>query len=444
MYTLTQSRTPARRLAAGRYGENNDATEAPRKPSPPPCLAPVSHRLEGSRCHSTGDFQLVGSAVPRVVSDVCHNRLPQQFSPSVEHQEHQQQEVQEQKDSIVNPLSFYESGCPPQIIHCNLSRASSVSEISVGQDWVFDDSSSGSALESVQKNMVSAEDWEGIIMAVSRPEYETEGSRPYLSKLREGRPGEVGADGSTVEQDDMKDRRRYRQLCFDGGNTSGDAYLTDLLWGQETLDSTCHTQLSPPVRKLSPPPKSPMHQNATITFRSDLDVREFSALDASSLSDRRNNCLIADIAPNDSIFPLVSGLSSPEDMTTSTSTSALCRIIHEANQIPELSTHYSPDRCRRYETKSQPLTQERIARLSDEEMLCMALQASKEEYAILEALEPCRIEVTDAKKDSFNPAEENVMSDRAISFSLEALMVLPKPQRPRASRIPTPELPRFW
>jgi hypothetical protein len=432
MYTLAHSGNPTRRIAAGRYGEDNDAIETPRKPSPPPCPYPVSLRLGTKRRQSTGDFQPATSAVPRIISDDCED----QFTSSSHEQQDQQtpqDQKQVQREGIVNPLFFHEPGSPPKTIHCDLSLASSISDISVNEpEWVFEGSSSGSESNLVPKDLVSAQDWEGIILAVSRPEYEKEELRTHPSKSREEWPGEAILYESTGEQDDMK----YRRQRGDGGNTSGIVYRTDPLSDQEILGHTFHTQLLPPQRKLSPPPKN------TVTM--DVDLR---AINAKSLSGRRSNCFSADTAPIDNIFPQESALKSHEDVTPSTTTTTLCASLHEETQVPELSSNYSPDGCDHFEAPVSQLRQEGaflyqemcVADMSDEEMLLMALQASKEEYEewkqIVGALEESSIEGLDVKEDNVYPAEEKVKNDQIISYSLEALLVLPIPQRP-------PELPK--
>jgi hypothetical protein len=426
MYMLAQSGNPPRRIAAGRYGEDNDATDTPRKPSPPPCFRPISLSLGVNRCHSTGDLQPTSSVAPRIVTtDIEEEVPPSRLAPSP------QQQIQVKRESFANQLFIREPGSPPQTIQCNLSRASSVSEISVNEpEWIIDDSSSSSESALVRKHMVSAEDWEGIILAVSCPDHETKVSRPFLSKSTEDWPCDTCIHGSKGGQNDMK-FRCHQNYCSDGGNSSGDAYCTDPMSCQGILDYTFHTQLSPPQRKPSLAPKSTVPTDTRTRNTEDRggDLREYVVLDAKSLSGYRNNGLSADTAPNDTTFPQEPASSS--HVTPSTTTTTLCPSSYEATQKPALSNNYSLSGCDGFEALPPQLKQEkasidqemRISGMSDDEMLRLALQASKEEYEewkqILSALE----------ESSVDYPGKDISNDRVNSYTLEALLALPMPQR---------------
>ncbi|KAG7343972.1 hypothetical protein IV203_021980 [Nitzschia inconspicua] len=285
MYVLAQSGTPTRKVGIGRYGEDERQTPVPENrrgsTKTPPLRRPMTISLEVSRHQTVEDLKPVDSSESRISITSSNNegssRSGKEPMPSKHIMEFKSLFVPKQLENVLDfhPEISRESVSSPEISLCHLSRASSISEISFNErDWIIDDYSSDSESICVQRNMVSAKDWEGIILAASCHDYEQGdkvGSIPCNSNLKE----ETSHTQSTEPENSRSIKGTNTPTHrHQGGSCRENLNAIDRWCGPEIFDDSFHAPLSPPQRRPSLPPKPPPQLNRDIYI--DIDLREFA------------------------------------------------------------------------------------------------------------------------------------------------------------------------
>ncbi|KAG7371169.1 hypothetical protein IV203_019739 [Nitzschia inconspicua] len=293
MYVLAQSGTPTKKVGAGRYGEDDERqTPVPENwrvsTKTPPLRQPMLDlSLEVSRDQTVGDLKPVDNSETRISftssNKEASSRSGKEPMPSKQHiMEYNSLFVPKPLEYVLDfrPEISREAVSPPGISLCHLSRASSISEISFNErDWIIDDYSSDSEYICVQRNMVSAKDWEGIILAASCHDHEPGdkvGSFPCHSKFKEEkshtRQSTEPENSRSIKGTNTPTHRHQGGICRENLNA------IDRWCGPEISDDSFHAPLSPPQRRPSLPPKPPPQLNRDIYM--DIDLREFARKNA--------------------------------------------------------------------------------------------------------------------------------------------------------------------
>jgi hypothetical protein len=454
MYALAQSERPPTWISPGRFGEEEKIEiESCRKglsAKRAQLARPVALSLEANRYHSVGDLQ------PTEVSPLLRYTSTGDYEISTPTREEPQplrkRQPQKKNDALspkqldcfvdFSPGMFRQPSSPPETVVCHLSRASSISEISFNErEWIVDDSSSGSESNSVTKHMVSAEDWEGIILAASCPEHEAEqphGLSPRSSGLRFP---ECSHAPDNMLLTELENQMRYTHHGRDDKNTEdAEGRASDQSSGPEILDDFFHAPLSPPQRQPSLPPKSHIRavKVSSTNNGDEIDLREFAAHNAHIHSSQTfgatHGIAEVDVTKEDGVC---------RDFTPSTTTSTLSassfqcgpRIPEHPNLDVSESSQHSGASFPELMVETPHLRPEElcIEGLSDEEMLQMALQASQQDFdernQIMAALH-CESALEAANIEAGVDMNDEEPINIAFGYSLEALLALPAPQRP--------------
>lgn len=446
MYTLAQSGTPlaTSRMPAGRRREERRQCQDPVQEPPPQRFMPQS--LELNRRQSIGDLKPAVSTMSR--ANVISDSLQRPFLPLEEElqtqprsRENQHRQVssyppnQSNRECASNtlerfaefPIGFTRNPInPPPEVTCQLSSASIISDISSKEfEWTFDEPSSNDSefTRLVRRRMVSAGDWEGIIFAASRPEAEVDG----ISIPRQSKP-------STATRPAMMTREEDDNPHLSGsGDTSNFVDVSDLASGPEVMDDFFHAPVSPPQRKSSASPKYVVTNNCANLVDIDIDLREVAAKNERIFS---SAAIISPRSQADVASPRKYSCKTIEDDTSSTANSTQ---FSYSPQSPPRPSAVGQERRHSFVESFPEMMPEsdlhlealRIEGMSDEEMLQLALEASKRDFeernqvlAALECEEDDTIDVIAGEE------EQIIIIDRALAYSLEALMALPTPQQP--------------
>ncbi|KAL3920682.1 MAG: hypothetical protein SGILL_003136, partial [Bacillariaceae sp.] len=377
MYALSKPK------GAGRFGEDGSDEHHVAIFKPPSPARPANLSMKANRLVSSGDIQPTYRATspPRGNFNKRVSTATDPLTAELLQMHQQQQEQNALKERATHAGLVPDPGPPPRTIYCRSRSDSTVSSISVNENkWIIADPSLNSSIKSFQEITFSAEDFEGVWMNADTPE--TQPSRG-------------------VSRSNHSDRRGAEQ--------------SEVMSGPELADDL--SPLTPPKRQMTMrvAPREFTVFNPSMPSTGDVGDREqqqeTEALGQTPVAKAENNHRISPFTSFEETHQTFQRLYPDMDELQA--------------EAPKLQLELE-DTEQQHATRPEPpikMDELRIEGMSEDEMIRLAVEASKKEEDYRQRFMKATAMV-----------ETVEVEDPVVTHSLEQLMEMPRSQRSNEHR----------